>query len=130
MKTLLSALFAALLVTSFTAPAQTQEKFKRSSQKLFISYLDLQVEEDNRSEYYAYAISDGCKNCEVLYLLIQKFKGETRVWNSFRCDVKFKLLKTSRNGLYDIQCKTRILGGEPPIATKIYRYDGNNYVTK
>ncbi len=130
MKKTLPLLVSVLFALLFVAPVQAQEKFEPSTSKLFIAYLDLQVDEDNRTEYYAYAITDACKGCEVLYLLIQKFKGETRVWNSFRCDVKFKILKTSSNGLYDIQCKTRVLGGEPPVSTKTYSYNGNDYVTK
>ena len=107
---------------------QVQAKFEKSEKNLYQSYLDLQVEKDNRIEYYAYAITQGCAGCEVLYLLVMDFKGQTRVWKSFRCDLEFKVLKTSHNGLYDIGCKSHVLGGEPPVSSRIYTYDGNDYV--
>lgn len=118
------ALFA--IVLSVVLPEPVQAKFERSEKNLYQGYLDLQVEEDNRSEFYAYAITQGCKTCSVVYLLVQNFKGEDRAWTSFRCDVEFVVMTTSHNGLYDIRCTSRRFDGTE--FTHVYAYDGNDYV--
>ncbi len=105
---------------------QAQAKFEPAEEKLYRTYLDLQVEEDNRSEYYVYAIVKECHNCSVVYLLVQSFKGQDRPWTSFRCDVEFKVLSSSHGGLYDIKCTSK--GFDGTEFTHVYYYDGNDYV--
>ncbi|MBL4787240.1 MAG: hypothetical protein JKY49_17665 [Cohaesibacteraceae bacterium] len=106
-------------------------KFKKSKMKLFETYVDLEVEPSPfivSAEYYVYGITKGCKDCDVVYVLMQNHNGINTAWKSFVCDVAFEVLKTSKNGFYDILCTSRNPGGDAPFKPMRYQYNGDDYV--
>lgn len=100
-------------------------KFEKSDEKLFIDWLDLEVNPDSTfevTEFSAYAIVwSGGENLPVVYVITSDYKGKVSVLGAFRCDKEFRVMKSQTRGMRDIRCVRQDVFGQK--TTTMLRYN-------